>query len=314
MPAVQCVDLSDRLSGDAERRRRFDQTLRDGLLETGFIRVIGHGIADDLVERAHASFARFFALDYSQRMLCAGVAGGQRGYTPYGVEHARNHSRPDQKEFFHVGQTLAEPSPLCGRYPENVWPADMPELREAALALYCALESAAITLLEAIAEGFDLPVQTFSSMLSEGNSILRAVHYPPVNEDTDPEAFRAAPHEDINLITLLCNATDEGLEILARDGEWCAVEAHAGEIVADAGDMLSRTTNGRIPATTHRVVALGQAARRHRYALPFFAHPRPECDLSVIPAFVAPGEAPRHAPIDAGTFLDERLREIGLIP
>jgi isopenicillin N synthase-like dioxygenase len=150
-------------------------------------------------------------------------------------------------------------------------------------------------------------------MLPGGNSILRAVHYPPVPADADPRALRAAPHEDINLITLLPAASDEGLEILTPTGDWLPVSARPGEIVADAGDMLARMTNGRIPATTHRVVASGDAATRSRYALPFFAHPRPACDLGVAGEFLEAGDTPRFPPIRAEAFLEERLREIGLI-
>ena len=104
-----------------------------------------------------------------------------------------------------------------------------------------------------------------------------------------------------------------------------AVRAGKGEIVVDAGDMLARVTNGVIPATTHRVVnpvdLSGSTDRvrrnwgstdRHRYSLPFFAHPRPECDLSVLDAFQGPERPPRTPPITAGAFLEERLREIGL--
>lgn len=76
--------------------------------------------------------------------------------------------------------------------------------------------------------------------------------------------------------------------------------------------MLERLTNGAIPATTHRVVNPPELAKRHRYSLPFFAHPRPECDLSVLPAFITDDRPARTLPITAGEFLGERLRAIGL--
>jgi isopenicillin N synthase-like dioxygenase len=124
---------------------------------------------------------------------------------------------------------------------------------------------------------------------------------------------RAAPHEDINLITLLCGATDSGLELQARSGRWIEIPARPDEIVADVGDMLARITNGWLPSTTHRVIARGASARRHRYSLPFFAHPRPECELRVLPSFVTRDMPARFPPITAQAFLEERLREIGLV-
>jgi len=290
------------------------RALREGMLEFGFVRVSGHGVDPALVARVHELFAAFFASPEAEKLRCAGVAGGQRGLTPFGIEHAKDHPVPDLKEFFHIGQELPAGHPLHASYPENVWPAAFPEIRVAGLALYRAIETAAESLLEAIATSFELPRRTFASMLEHGNSILRALHYPPMPEGADPRALRAAAHEDINLITLLCEATDAGLEILTRSGEWLAVEAGHGEIVADAGDMLARASNGVIPSTTHRVVTPEGAGASHRYALPFFAHPRPECDLSVLPRFLEEGEAPRTPPITAGEFLEQRLREIGLLP
>jgi isopenicillin N synthase-like dioxygenase len=144
-----------------------------------------------------------------------------------------------------------------------------------------------------------------------GNSVLRVIHYPPVAPELDP-AVRAAAHEDINLITLLCEATGSGLEILTRDGSWMPVETGEGQIVVDAGDMLSRVTNRVVPATTHRVVNPPSALNRERYSMPFFVHPYPSCDLTVLDRFVSPERPAQFPPITAGAFLDQRLREIGL--
>jgi isopenicillin N synthase-like dioxygenase len=318
MTTVDQIDLRDYFSDDTARQSRFREALRAGLVDTGFIRVVGHAVEEAQVGRVHALFERFFAQPDSVKSRCAGVLGGQRGFTPLGIEHAKGRRAPDPKEFYHVGQELADESPLRSVYAANIWPDELPELRPACADLYRALEACASHLLRALAESFLLPRDVFSSMLVDGNSILRSIHYPPVppadgTAESDGATLRAAPHQDINLITLLCGATDAGLEILTPRDEWVEVQTEPGEIIADAGDMLARITNDRIPATTHRVVASAESRRRHRYALPFFAHPRPECDLSVIDRFVPPGQEPVFPPITAGGFLEERLREIGLI-
>lgn len=308
--AVASVDLREHRSGDPERRRRFARALRASLEATGFVRVSGHGVETALVRRAYAAFEAFFAQDAERKARWGGVAGGQRGYTPPGVERAVGHDAPDPKEFFHIGQELPTGHPLRDVYPENVWPDAPPDLRMVGLALYRRLEAASAALLEAIASAFDLPPATFASMIRDGNSILRVLHYPPVASGAG--TLRAAPHEDINLVTLLCEATDGGLEIRSPQGDWIAVDGKPGEIIADAGDMLARVSNGVVPSTTHRVVT-PPGAPHPRFALPFFAHPRPDCDLSVLPAFVPEGEAPRFPPITGGAFLEQRLREIGLL-
>lgn len=327
LASVPKLNLEDFDAADAARCERFNRELKNALTQFGFVRVVGHQIDPRLIRRVYESYERFFSGSEQEKAKCASEAGGQRGFTPFGIEHAKDRSEPDQKEFYHVGRELDPDHPLRAQYPDNIWPDGILELRGATLSLYDALDACARRLLESLALGFQLPRETFSRMLRDGNSILRALHYPPVpplppaqsrTNSTTPDpldrpALRAAPHEDINLITLLCEATDAGLEILTHDGRWLAVPAHPGEIIVDAGDMLSRVTNGVIPSTTHRVVASRETRDRHRFSLPFFAHPFPDCDLSVHEAFVAPGAQPNHPPITAAAFLNERLREIGLI-
>jgi isopenicillin N synthase-like dioxygenase len=295
MEGVPVLDLAD-------PSERVGRELRRGLETTGFVVLEGHGVPLGWIERAYAAIERFFGLPEAVKLEVAAGPDGQRGFTPFGIEHARDSATPDLKEFFHVGRD---------RYAANRWPEALPELRDALSPLYAALDRCAAQLLTTLAHAFDLPEPTFSSLLHEGNSILRALHYPPLREASDRAALRAAPHEDINLVTLLCGATDAGLEIETPSG-WRAVDTKRHQIVADSGDMLRQVTGGVIPSTTHRVVNPPDAANRSRYSLPFFAHPAPECDLSVLPKFATTERTAAFPPITAGAFLEQRLAEIGL--
>jgi isopenicillin N synthase-like dioxygenase len=308
---IPTVDLNDYTSGDAAARSRLIETLGEGLSEFGFLNVEGHGIDSSLIRGTYDLWKRFFELPDATKRRYAGVEGGARGYTPFGVEHAKDNPLPDLKEFWHIGQEPPEGHPYRREYPANVWPAEIPEIRQPTQRLYSSLERVAENLLRALAEYFDMPRDAFSSMMEVGNSILRVIHYPPVRSDQAP-AVRAAAHEDINLITLLCEATDSGLEILTRQGEWMAVETGPGQIVVDAGDMLSRFTNEVVPAATHRVVNPAENAARDRYSMPFFVHPYSACDLTIGERFVTADNPPKYPPITAGQFLEQRLREIGL--
>ncbi len=308
---IPTVDLNDYTAGDAAARSRLIETLGQGLSEFGFLNVEGHGIDSSLIRGTYDLWKRFFELPDEVKRRYAGVEGGARGYTPFGVEHAKDNPLPDLKEFWHIGQEPPEGHPYRQEYPENVWPAEIPEIRQPTQRLYSSLERVAENLLRALAEYFDMPRDTFASMMKVGNSILRVIHYPPVRPDQAP-AVRAAAHEDINLITLLCEATDSGLEILTRQGEWMAVETGPGQIVVDAGDMLSRFTNEVVPAATHRVVNPAENAARDRYSMPFFVHPYSACDLTIHERFVSADNPPKYPPITAGQFLEQRLREIGL--
>jgi isopenicillin N synthase-like dioxygenase len=309
--SIPTIDLNDFTAGEGRTRARLIQTLGDGLREFGFLNVEGHGIDSSLIRGTYSLWQQFFELPEEVKRKYAGVAGGARGFTPFGVEHAKDNPLPDLKEFWHVGQEIPEGHPYRDEYPPNLWPAELPQIQEPTVRLYKSLERVAENLLFALAEYFDLPRDTFASMMEWGNSILRIIHYPAVRADQLP-AVRAAAHEDINLITLLCEATDSGLEILTREGDWMPVASGEGQIVVDAGDMLSRFTNEVVPATTHRVVNPAEGSTRDRYSMPFFVHPYSACDLTIHERFVSADNPAKYPPITAGQFLEQRLREIGL--
>lgn len=303
---IPVIDLQDYTQGSPEARAAFVKTWGDGLTEFGFVSVANHAIDHELIRRAYGLFESFFALPAEVKDRYGKVAGGARGYTSFGKEHAKDSTVGDLKEFWHVGRE-------GGIYPDNVWPAELTDLKTVGLDLFSRLEDTARTLLQALGDYFGLADRGyFADATRGGNSILRAIHYPPLLAHHDPKAVRAAAHEDINMITILCEATSSGLEILTREGDWVAIEALDGQLVVDAGDMLSRTTNQVIPATTHRVVN-PEGSNKARYSLPFFVHPYPTFDLSCLPECVSAERPARFPPITAGEFLDQRLREIGLL-
>lgn len=289
-PAVPVLSIEHGIDADALYR---------ALTETGFVVVTDHGIDLSRLHDAYAVVEEFFASPIEEKQRYVVGRDGQRGYTAFGRENAKGNPVADLKEFWHVGREAIAP---------NVWP-EKPEAFEREVAwLYDELDRVGLDLLRSLTKPLDVPSSTFDEMASGGNSVLRLLHYPPVAEDADPRAVRAAAHEDINLITLLVTASSAGLELLDRRGQWRAVEAPADAVIADAGDMLARITNGRIPATTHRVVN-PEGPNVSRYSMPFFLHPRPDAMLSVFPQFRDGSEADD---IAGGDFLKERLAEIGL--
>ena len=235
--------------------------------------------------------------------------GSQRGYTPFGVEHGKDQSVADLKEFWHVGRELSKGHKFSSVYPENLWPTEIKEFKETFLSIYNELDRCGEIILEALTYPLELPRSYFSEMVDHGNSILRLLHYPPLPEDRDPNAIRAAAHEDINLITLLVSASAAGLELKDHDGKWLPIESDPNSIIVDSGDMLSRLTNDVLPSTTHRVVNPSDS-NTNRYSMPFFMHPHPEAVLSCVES--CKGDGAKYADITAQDFLLQRLREIGL--
>ncbi len=312
---IAVLDLSHYTRGTAQERARFISAWGEGLEEYGFVSIINHGVDQGLIERTYADLERLFALPLSVKASHdIPTGGGQRGYTSFGKEHAKNQKVGDLKEFWHVGRDLPAGHPRGSTYGQNTWPAEVPTFKQHSLALFDALDAAAAIMLRALADFCELPNTTFSDMAHQGNSVLRLIHYPPLKNQFIPGGVRAAEHEDINLITLLPESTASGLELLTRDNVWLPIDSLPGQIIVDAGDMLARITNGVIPATTHRVVNPPKHEDDvERYSMPFFVHPWPECVLTVLDSCVTP-ERPTRAPdITADGFLRQRLKEIGLI-
>ena len=306
MDRVPTLDMR-RFDGD---RTAFVAELGTAYRRFGFCCFSHHGIPQPRIEAAYADFRRFFALPEAAKRRYAQVGTG-RGYVGFKVETARTSDIPDLKEFFHVGREGAPPDDPVLR--PNVWPAEVAGFRDNALALYAAMEQAGAVVLSAIAEDLGLVPNFFRSVTDRGNSILRALHYPPVRPEDLP-AVRAEAHEDISLITLLVGATEAGLQVLTRDGAWLPIEAVPGSLVVNVGDMLQRLTNRVYPSTTHRVVNPGEdAASASRYSMPFFLAPNMEYEISPLPGCVASVGVDHYPePITAQAYLMQRLREIRL--
>lgn len=304
------LSLLSYVNGTNNDKNKFVDQLFTGLKDYGFIILKDHTIEQKKIDRAYELVQEFFHLPLELKLKYQGNNGGQRGYTPFKTEHAKNNKNPDLKEFWHVGRELAASSQYKGIYPENVWPSEVSEFKKAFVELYEAMDITSVHLLEAIGKALDVPNNYFSDMIKDGNSIIRTIHYPPTKGEDTKNSIRAAAHEDINLITMLVGATDSGLQLLERDGTWLDVDSRPGEIVVDTGDMMSRITNDVLPATTHRVINPSDDGKA-RFSMPFFVHPHSNAELKCIPSCVGAGA--KYPPISAGDFLTQRLREIGLI-
>ena len=283
--------------------------------EWGFAGIRNHGIPQAAIDGAYDAFKAFFALPADVKMQYhVKGGGGARGYTPFGVETAKDSKYPDLKEFWHVGREIPRDSKYADVMAPNLWPSEVPGFRDYGYGLFEALDTLGSRVLRALALHIDLPETYFDDKTNFGNSILRPIHYPPITTPDVPNV-RAGAHEDINLITLLVGASAQGLEVLSRKGEWVPFTADADTIVVNIGDMLQRLTNHVYPSTTHRVTnPPGDAARQPRYSVPFFLHPNPDFMIDALPSCISADNPNRYPqPIGAHEYLQERLREIKLI-
>lgn len=313
-PAPPADVASVSLADFARDRDGFAQALGHSFERYGFAIVSNHGIPADLIARAEAASRALFALPEATKLgYRPAGGGGQRGYTAFGVETAKDAQAVDLKEFWHVGRELPEGHPYRDAMPANVWPKELATFRATMLELFAAFDATGARLLEAIARYLKLAPDFFADTVRDGNSVLRLLHYPPV--EGDGPSIRAGAHEDINTITLLLGAEEAGLEILDRDGKWLSVTPREGELAVNVGDMLQRLTNNRLRSTTHRVANPVSARRGHaRYSMPFFLHFRPDYRIETLPGCVDEAHPNLYPdPITAHDYLMQRLREIKLL-
>jgi isopenicillin N synthase-like dioxygenase len=309
LEALPALSMRERRS-DPEK---FAQAMGASYARFGFAIVRDHGLDAGVIARAARATKDFFALpDAVKRRYHIAAGGGQRGYTPFGVEAAKGADKVDLKEFWHVGRELGEGHRYREYMPHNVWPAEIATFRQDVYGLYAALDALGLQLLESIARFLELPADFFEAPVRDGNSVLRLLHYPPT--PPQPEGVRAEAHEDINVITLLLGAEEAGLQLQTREGAWLGVNPPEGALVVNVGDMLQRLTNHRLRSTTHRVVnPAPQRAHLPRYSIPFFLHFAPDYLIETLPSCVSAETPNRYPdPITAQDFLYERLREIRL--
>lgn len=309
--AIPVVDLSKFVNGNEAERAAFVDELGKAFHEVGFVGVRNHGVPQELVDGFYSASKTFFSqpVDVKRSYQIPGLAG-QRGYTSFGTEKAKQSQVADLKEFYQIGQVNDNKD--REEYPENPITKEVPSFTELGFELYKAFEKSGGQLLRAIALHLELDEDYFEDKIENGHSILRSIHYPPITKAPD-SAIRAEQHEDINLITLLVGASAGGLQLLNTEEKWLDIVPGEDEIVINVGDMLQRLTNNYLISTTHRVVNPPKSEwHKPRLSIPFFLHPKSNMKLDCLDICVTESRPLQYEPTTAGQYLDERLREIGL--
>ena len=313
MNIIPSVNLADFLSEDPSKKQKFIEEIGDAYENIGFVALKGHFLGDKLVTDLYAEIKNFFdlPLEVKEKYEIPSI-GGQRGYVSFGKEAAKGKKEGDLKEFWHFGQYVENNPVLEAEYPANVIVEELPKFNEVGKETYKMLEKTAKYVLRALALHLNLEETYFDNYIKNGNSILRPIHYPPI--ETEPKgAERAAAHGDINLITLLMGAQGKGLQVQNHKGEWIDAMAEPDELMINVGDMLSRHSNNKLKSTIHRVINPPRELwGTSRYSIPFFMHPISEMKLDVLENCIDENNSKQFDDITAGEFLDERLKELGL--
>ncbi|MCU7371493.1 isopenicillin N synthase family oxygenase [Paucibacter sp. O1-1] len=268
----------------ADAAEQFTRSLH----ETGFGVLVNHPIQQALVEKIYADWLGFFNGD--EKHQYAFSKEKQDGYFSTEIsETAKGFTQKDIKEYFHI-------------YPWGRIPAP---LKDDAMQYYSQANGLAQELLSWVERYTPAEIarhyrEPLSQMIQDSQlTLLRVLRYPPLTGNEPAGSLRAAPHGDINLLTILPAANEPGLQVQGKDGEWFDVPCDFGMLIINIGDMLQEASQGYYPSTQHRVVnPTGDGAKKSRVSLPLFLHPRDEVVLS-----------DRYT---AHAYLEERLRELGV--
>src|ERR1700710_366891 len=177
------LDLNTYINGTVEERKAFSDSIGRAFNETGFVTITNHGLSKELIDKLYAQVTALFNLPEQTKLKYEKAElAGQRGYTSKGKETAKGFKVPDLKEFWQIGQTVTDNDPVKDEYPENLQVTELPEFNRITSEIYKKLESAGSELLKAIAVYLQLPENYFQDKIHNGNSILRALHYFPIQD------------------------------------------------------------------------------------------------------------------------------------
>jgi isopenicillin N synthase-like dioxygenase len=101
MDNIPKLDLSDFISDNSTLKSKFISDLGHAYEEIGFVAIRNHGIPQSDLNALYSNVKDFFTLDTEIKIKYDDTAGGgQRGYTGFGKEHAKNRNTGDLKESF----------------------------------------------------------------------------------------------------------------------------------------------------------------------------------------------------------------------
>lgn len=315
-PEIPVVDLGPVAPGDEAAARDVAAAVDRACRDLGFIVVVGHGVAQEVIDAAHRTSRAFFDLDLAVRERYQAPPGGFVGYRGLGAEGLSysldRDAAPDLKEAYTVGRIERGDEPYftseLGRMymPDPLWPAEVPGFAESWTAFYRAMDRLSWRLMRLFAVALDLPVDFFDDKIDRNISCVRALNYPDLSAPPLPGQLRAGAHTDYGSLTLLSmDDAPGGLEVQRRDGSWAPVHVPRDAFVMNVGDLMAQWTNDRWNSSMHRVAAPPPDASgsTRRQSVVFFHQPNYDAEVVPLPSCSGPDRPPRYAPTTSGEHL-----------
>jgi isopenicillin N synthase-like dioxygenase len=314
------IDISTFAGGSPNARESFAARVDEVCRATGFLAIVGHDVASEVITQIQATARGFFDLPLDQKLkVQMPYAGYPYGYAPLQAEALAgslgDETPPDLKESFSIGppdRALkdAELPDLDFRFAPNLWPAEPIQFKEVWLRYYHAMSELAARLMQIFAVALKLPEDFFADKIEEHCSAMRALNYPDGISAPLPGQLRAGAHTDYGSLTILLSDPDPGgLEIYAPEGGWVAVPSVPGAFIVNIGDLMARWTNDRWVSTVHRVICppSDEPVSQRRQSIAFFHQPNWDAEIRCLPPCLAPGEKPKYPTVTSGAHLREKF-------
>ena len=254
----------------------------------GFFYIVGHGVDEALCQRLESLSRAFFALPVERKAAVRMALGGRawRGWFELGGELTSG--RPDWKEGLYLGAELPDDDPrVRAGWPlhgHNLFPAELPALRDCVLAYLDALTQLGHALMRGLALSLGLDAGYFAEHGTRDPLVLFRIFNYPSRPATPDVRWGVGEHTDYGLLTILRQDDVGGLEIKTTSG-WVAAPPVPGSFVCNIGDMLERMTGGLYKSTPHRVAL--NISGRDRISLPFFFDPNFAARIESVPRLAA---------------------------
>jgi len=321
MDQVPAIDLGPYFSGSEEQKNSVARQVASACEGIGFLKIVGHGIDQILINRAFETAGRFFDQSEAEKALSKPPrSASARGYHAILTKNLAKtlgyDNPPDLREQFYIGPLVsraAEFADIPGAadlYVENIWPDTPADYRLVFTDSYKAMEALAGSLMRVFALALEMPETYFDDKIDRHFSTLPANNYPPPAGAPLPDQVRCGEHTDFGSLTILAlNDAPGGLQVKMKDGAWLDVTAERGELIVNIGDMMQRWTNDRWLSNLHRVInpPVDRYLGSRRMTIGYFLHPNYDAEIACLPSCCGPGNPERHGPVRAGDMMRQKL-------
>jgi flavonol synthase len=263
-PAVPVIDVEAAEAGDRAQL----EAVRIATEEFGAVQVVNHGVPQDLVADLSAGAGRLLSRPRAEKAVLASPHP-YRGWRQWPDDFGRlelerfNVAQFDDIDAARAAGVADEHLGLFAH--ANLWPADDPGLRDAALAYIEASRGLANRMLGLYAAAQGLPAGSFG-LGTLPHLRLTVNDYPTwtyPETAADEDKLLLLEHADDSAVTVLAQKGDyEGLQVQGPGGGWIPVPVIPGALQVFSGQLLARWTGGRLRPGRHRVVAGGTVTRR----------------------------------------------------